>query len=168
MSFDTCIITCLCHCIIVQWYCTLISLYKILSLNWKSSVVYLFIPPYPLMSGNHWSFYCLHQFSSVQSLSHVQLFATPWIAAHQASLSITNSQSSLKLMSIKTMIPSSHLILCHPQLLLPPIPPSIRVFSKELILFAWGGQSVGVSASASVLPMNTQDWSPLGLTGWVS
>ena len=126
MSFDTCIITCICHCIIVQWYCTLISLYKILSLNWKSSIVYLFIPHYSLMSGNHWSFYCLHQFSSVQSLSRVQLFATPWIAAHQASLSITNSQSSLKLMSSKTMIPSSHLILCHPQLLLPPIPPSIK------------------------------------------
>ena len=68
------------------------------------------------------------QFSSVQSLSHVWLFATPWIAAHQASLSITISQSSLKLMSIKSVMPSSHLILCHPLLLLPPIPPSIRVF----------------------------------------
>jgi len=74
-------------------------------------------------------FFC--QFSSVQSLSHVQLFATPWIAACQASLSITNSQSSLKLMSIKSVMPSSHFILCHPLLLLPPIPPSIRVFSNE-------------------------------------
>ena len=68
------------------------------------------------------------QFSSVQSLSRVQLFATPWIAAHQASLSITNSRSSLRLTSIRLVMPSSHLILCHPLLLLPPIPPSIRVF----------------------------------------
>ena len=72
--------------------------------------------------------------SSVQSLSHVQLFATPWIAAHQASLSITNSQSSPRLMSIESMMPSSHLILCRPLLLLPPIPPSIRVFYNESIL----------------------------------
>ena len=73
-------------------------------------------------------------FSSVQSLSHVQLFATPWIAAHQASLSITSSQSLLKLMSIESVMPSSHLILCRPLLLLPPIPPSIRVFSNESTL----------------------------------
>ena len=73
-------------------------------------------------------------FSSVQSLSRVWLFATPWIAAHQASLSITNFQSSLKLMSIESMMPSSHLILCCPLFLLPPIPPSIRVFSNELTL----------------------------------
>ena len=74
------------------------------------------------------------QFSSVQSLSWVWLFATPWIAAHQASLSITNSQSSLKLTSIESVMPSSHLILCHPLLLLPLIPPSIRVFSNESTL----------------------------------
>ena len=74
---------------------------------------------------------CSLQFSSVQLLSHVQLFATLWIAACQASLSITNSWSSLKLMSIKSVMPSSHLILCCPLLLLPPIPPSIRVFSSE-------------------------------------
>ena len=72
--------------------------------------------------------------SSVQSLSHVQLFATPWIAAHQASLSITNSRSLLKLMPIESVMPSSHLILCHPLLILPPIPPSIRVFSNESTL----------------------------------
>ena len=66
-----------------------------------------------------------NQIRSDQSLSHVQLFATPWIAACQASLSITNSQSSLRLMSIESVMPSSHLILCHPLLLLPPIPPSI-------------------------------------------
>ena len=70
------------------------------------------------------------QFSSVQSLSRVRLFATPWIAARQASLSITNSRSSLKLMSIKSVMLSSHLILCCPLLLLPPIPPSNRVFSN--------------------------------------
>ena len=73
-------------------------------------------------------------FSSVQLLSHVRLFATPWIAAPQASLSIANSQSLLKLMSIQLVMPSSHLILCCPLLLLPPIPPTIRVFSKESTL----------------------------------
>ena len=74
------------------------------------------------------------QVSSVQSLSQVWLFATPWIAASQASLSITNSQSLLKLMSMELVMPSSHLILCHPLLLLPPIFPSIRVFSNESTL----------------------------------
>ena len=77
----------------------------------------------------------IHQaVSSVQSLSHVQFFATLWTTALQASLSITNSQSSLKLMSIKSMMPSNHLILCHPLLLLPSIFPIIRVFSKESVL----------------------------------
>ena len=71
---------------------------------------------------------------SVQLLSHVHLFVTPWIAARQASLSITNSQSLLKLMSIKLVMPSSHLILCYPLLLLNPIPPTIRVFSNESTL----------------------------------
>ena len=74
------------------------------------------------------------QFSSVQSLSSVQLFATPWITARQASLSITNSRSSLTSMCIELVMPSSHIILCHPLLLLPPIPPSIRVFSNESTL----------------------------------
>ena len=74
------------------------------------------------------------KFSSVQSLSCAWLFVTPWIAAHQSSLSITNSRSSLKLMSIESVTPSSHLILCHPLLLLPTIPPSIRVFSNESTL----------------------------------
>ena len=72
--------------------------------------------------------------SSDQSLSHVRLFATPWIAACQAFLSITNSRSSPKIMSIKSVMPSSHLTLCRPLLLLPPIPPSIRVFSNESTL----------------------------------
>ena len=87
--------------------------------------------------------YCLHAWdsdmqlcsgSSVQSLSRVLLLVTPWIAARQASLSITSSRSSLKLTSIESVMPSSHLILCHPVLLLPPIPPRIRVFSSESTL----------------------------------
>ena len=82
------------------------------------------------------------------SLSVVSNSATPWIAARQASLSITNSRSSPRLTSIESVMPSSHLILCRPLLLLHPIPPSIRVFSNESTL-AWGGQSTGVSALAS-------------------
>ena len=105
------------------------------------------------------------QFSSVQWLSRVQFFVTPWITAHQASLSITNSRSSLRPTSIESVMPSSHLILCRPLLLLPPIPPSIRVFPVSQ-LFTWGGQSIGVSALASVLPKNTQDWlDPLAVQG---
>ena len=76
---------------------------------------------------------CLRGRSSVQSLSRVQLFVTPWTSAHQASLSITNSWSLLKLMSIEVVMPSNHLILCHPLLLLPSIFTSIRVFSKESV-----------------------------------
>ena len=109
----------------------------------------------------------MYQFSSVQSLTHVRLFATPWTAARQASLSITNSQSSLKLIPIELVMPSNNLILCHPLLLLPSIVPSIRVFSVSQI-FASGCQSIRVLASASVLSMNFQDWFPLGLTGWIS
>ena len=93
----------------------------------------------------------------VQLLNHVQHFATTWTAARQASLSITNSWSVPKLMSIESVMPSNHLILCHPLPLLPSIFPSIRVFSNES---ASGSQSIGVSASTSVLPMNTQNWSP--------
>ena len=81
--------------------------------------------------------YDLFIYSSVQSLSRVRLFATPWIAARQASLSITNSWSSPKLLSIESVMPSSHLILCHPLLLLPPVPPSIRVFSNESTHWRW-------------------------------
>ena len=110
----------------------------------------------------------LYYISSVQSLSRVRLFATPWIAERQVSLSITDSWSSLKLMSIESVMLSSHLIPCHPLLLLPPIPPSIRVFSNESKLFAWGGQSMGVSALASFLPKKSHDWSPLEWTGWIS
>ena len=99
-------------------------------------------------------------FSSVQSLSRVRLFATPWIAARQASVSITNSWSLLKLMSIESVMPSSHHILCRPLLLLSPIPPSIRVFSSESTLrMRWPKYW---SFSFSISPsMNTQDWSPL-------
>ena len=79
-------------------------------------------------------FIYIHLLSSVQSLSRVRLFATPWIAARQVSLPITDSQNSLKLASIESVMPSSHLILCRPLLRLPPIPPSIRVFSNELTL----------------------------------
>ena len=106
-------------------------------------------------------------FSSVQSLSHVWLFATPWTAACQASLSITNSWSLLKLMSIKSMMPSNHLILCHPLLLLPSIFPSIRVFQMSQF-FTSGSQSIGGLVIASVPSMNIEDWFPLGLTGWIS
>ena len=104
------------------------------------------------------------QFSSVQSLSRVRLLATPWTAAHQASLSITNSRSPPKPMSIESMMPSNH-------------SSSFSSCSQSFLasgsfpvsqLFASGGQSTGVSASTSVLPMNTQDWSPLGWTGWIS
>ena len=84
--------------------------------------------------------------------------ATPWIAAHQASLSITNSWSLLTLMPIESVMPSSHLILCRPLLLLPPIPPSIRVFSNESTLHE----------VAKVLEFQSQDWSPLGWPGWIS
>ena len=102
-----------------------------------------------------------------KSLSHVQLFVTPWTAAHQASLSITNSQSLFKLMSIESVMPSNHLILCCPLLFLPSIFPSIRVYSNESALHITG-QSTGVSASSWVLPMNIQDWFPLGWAGWIS
>ena len=107
------------------------------------------------------------QFSSVQLLNRVQLFATPWIAACQASLSITNSRSLLKLMFIESVMPSNHLILCHPfSSHLQSFPASGSFQMSQF--FATSGQSIGVSASASVLPMNTQDWFPLGWTSWIS
>ena len=102
-----------------------------------------------------------HSVSSVQLLSPVQLFVTPWTAAHQASLSIANSQSFLKLMSIESVMPSNHLILCCPLLLLPSIFPSIRVFSKWISSSHQVAKVLRVSASAPVLPMNIQD----GLAG---
>ena len=99
----------------------------------------------------------------VQLLSHVRLFATPWIAAHQASLSITNSRSSLKLMPIESVMPSSHLILC-PPLLLPPIPPSIRVFSNESTLHMRWPKYWSFSFSINEHPGLIS----LGWTGWIS
>ena len=99
--------------------------------------------------------YSNQRISSVQSLSHIQLFATPWTAARQASLSITNSWSWLKLMSIEWVMPSNHLILYCPHFLLPSIFPSITVFARSQ-LFTSGGQSIGISASTSGLPMNIQ------------
>ena len=103
----------------------------------------------------------------VQSLCHVWLFESPWTAAHQASLSFTISWSLLKLMSIELVLPSNHLIFCHPLFLLPSIFPSIRVFSNESVLhIRW--PKYWSLASASVLPINIQDWFPLGLTGWIS
>ena len=104
---------------------------------------------------------------AVQLLSHVQLFVTPWTAACQASLSFTISWSLLKLMSIESVMPSNHLTFCCPLLLLPSVFPSIRVFFNESALLS-GGQSIGASGSASVLPMNIQDWFPLGWTDLIS
>ena len=107
------------------------------------------------------------QFSSVQSLSCVRFFVTPWITARQASLSITTSRSSLRLTSIESVMPSSHLILGRPLLLLPPVSPSIRVLSNEsTLLMRW--QSTGASALASFLPKKSQGWSPSEWTGWIS
>ena len=100
----------------------------------------------------------------VQLLSPVWLFVTPWTAARQTSLSFTIPWSLLKLMFIESVMPSNHLILCHPLLLLPSIFPSIRVFPVSQ-LFPSGDQSIGASALASFLPKNTQDWSPSEWTG---
>ena len=107
-----------------------------------------------------------HTLSSVQLLSHVRLFVTPWIAAHQASLSITNSQSSFKLTSMESVMPSSHLISVIPFC---SFPQSLQasVFSNESTLYMTC-QSTGVSALASFLPKKSQDWSPLEWTGWIS
>ena len=102
------------------------------------------------------------QFNSVQSLSYVWLFATPWTATCQASLSITNSRNLLKLMYIESVMPSNHLILCCPLLLLPSIFPSIRVFSHESVLRIKWPKYWSFSFSVS------QNWFPLGLTVWIS
>ena len=123
----------------------------------------------------HWNFIICNElpcdsadFSSVQSFSHFLLFPTPWTAAHRASLSITNSQSLFKLMSIELVMPSNHLIhLCRPLLFRLQSFPASGSFPMSQF-FISGGQSIGVSVSASVLPMNIQDWFPLGLTGLIS
>ena len=105
--------------------------------------------------------------SSVQSLSCVWFFVTLWTSTRQVSLSTTNSRNLPKLMSIESVMPSNHLILCRPLLLPSSIFPNIRVFSNESVLcIRW--KSTRVSASTLVLPMNTQGWFPLGWTGWIS
>ena len=117
--------------------------------------------PFSFFGNGYWTI------GSFQSLICVWLFVTPWSTARQASLSITISRSPPKPISIESVMPSNHLILCHPLLLLPSIFPSIMVFSNKLALhIKW--PSIGVSASKSVLPINTHDWSPLGWTGWIS
>ena len=108
-----------------------------------------------------------YQFSSVQSLNHVRLFVTQWTAAHQASLSITNFQSFLKLMSIKSVMPSNHLILCRPLLLLPSVLPSIRVFSSESVLRIRWPKYWSFSFSIS-LSNEYSGLFPLALTGLIS
>ena len=108
-----------------------------------------------------------HLFVVVQSLSHVWLFATPWTAVHQASLSFTISWSLLKFMSSESVMLSNHFSLCGPLFLLSSIFPYLRVFPTRR-LFTSGGQSIGDSVATSVLPVNIQDWFPLGLTGLIS
>ena len=127
----------------------------------------MFIPHFFIHLSPERHLGCFHLFRSDQSLSRVRLFATPWIAAREASLSITNSRSSLRLMSIESVMPSSHLILCHPLFLLPPIILASESFPMSQ-LFPWGGQSPGVSALASFLPKKSQGWSPSECTGWIS
>ena len=109
------------------------------------------------------------QFSSIQLLSHVQLFAIPWITACQASLSITNSRSSLRLKSIESVMPSSHLwwLLVIPFSSCPQSIPASESFPMSQLV-AWGGQSTGVSTSVSFLPKKSQGWSPSEWTGWIS
>ena len=119
------------------------------------------------MSKNYTNIEVLYYLLLVSLLSCIRLFATPWTVAHQASLSFSISQSLLKLMSIESIMPSSHLILCHPFSSCPQSFPASGSFPMSQF-FPSGGQSIGASASASVLPMNIQDRFPLGLTGLIS
>ena len=121
----------------------------------------------PTLAGRFFTTRVSVQFSSVQSLSRVQLFATPWITAHQASLSITNSQSSPRLTSIESVMPSSISSSVVPFSSCPQSLPASEFFPMSQ-LFAWGGQSTGVSALASFLPKKSQGWSPSDWTGWIS
>ena len=125
-------------------------------------VVLRFLSAESVVLSNHLTLF----FFVVQSLSHVQLFATLWTAAQQASLTFTISQSLLKLMSIESVMPSNHLALCCPLLLLPSVFPNIRS-SPVSWLFTSRSQSIGASALAPGLPMNIQHWFPLGLTGLI-
>ena len=139
-------------------HCEWSSCHSIVHVKW-----FLYILTVSFMSCTFYHNKKEEYLSSLQLLSHVQLFTTPWTAARQASLSITNSWSLLKAMSIESVMPSNHLILCCLHFLLPSIFPSIRVISNESAL-----QSIGVSASTSELPMNIQDWFPLGWTGLIA
>ena len=152
---------------IMKFLYWLMGIQKVLYLLWALEIVWLiaFQWFFPYSCGDFFSMYA--QISSVQSLSHGQLFTIPWTAARQASLSITNSQSLLKHMSIELVMPPNHPILCHPlcsHLQAFPASGSFQVSQ----LFASRGQSIGVSASTSLLPMNIQDWSPLGWAGLIS
>ena len=131
--------------------------------------IILMSPSYLMTKKSRSNFFIIVVYlsQSVQLFGHVLLFVTPWTAAWQVSLSITNSRSLLKLTSIVLMMPSNHLIVCHPLFLPPSIFPRSESFPMRQF-FASGSQSIGTSASASVLPMNIQDWFPLGWTGWIS
>ena len=131
-------------------------------------MVLISIPlPKAKMEDNMVMFFFCFQFGSGQSLSHVWLFATPWTVEHQASLSITNSWSLLKLMSIALVMPFNHLVLCCPLLLLPSIFPSIRVFSNESARHIRWPKYWSISFNISP-PNEYSDWFPLGWTGWIS
>ena len=158
----------LCHARVWMWP-WILKMWKLQPVDWLSLVPWLqtpFLLETMTIGNKHHSLGRLRPVGCVedqlcpvvvvvQSLSHTQVFATPWTAAHQVSLSFTVSCSLLKLMSIELVMPSNHLIFCHPLLLLPSIFPSINQ------LFASGGQSIGASASPSVLPVNIQVWFPL-------
>ena len=165
-----CVCVCVCVCVFKEIYRhTFVHLYlegrKLCHFRHGKSFIKLSLPCHRKLSRK-----CKlqHHTHSVQLPSHVQLSATPWTAACQASLSITNSRSLLKLMSIELVMPSNYLILCHPLLPLPSIFfPASESFPMSQF-FAAGGQSIRVSASTSVLPKNIQAWLPLGWTGLIS
>ena len=148
----------------MQWICLIFQIYK---LSFHLFHLWRYSSPSQrnlfALSPDVFSSYS--SLSSFQLLSCVWLFATPWTAARQASLSITNSRSLPKLMSIESEEPSNHLILSHPFSHLQSFPASGSFQMSQL--FASGDQSIGASASTSVLPVNTQDWFPLGLPGCI-
>ena len=148
--------------IIMTLYFDLLSMWFILDISLAS-----FPGSSGVLTNVHLNLHSLKLLSWVQLLSHVWLFATPWVATHQASLSITNFQTLLKLMSIPSVTPSNHFIFCCPLLLPPLIFPASGSFPTCWFITS-GGQSTGASSSASVLPMNIQDWFPLGMTGLIS
>ena len=155
------------YCLISEhrWYYYIILCnLSVIPLNYKIRNFYLLLSIYLALH----TMININQIRSDQiSRSVMSDSATPWIAARQASLSITNSRSSLRLTSIESVMPSSHLILCHPLLLLPPIPPRIRLFSNEsTLLMRWPKYW---SFSFSIIPSKeTQGWSPSEWTGWIS